>query len=99
RLARRFAMTFAALLGIVLAGAAFSLAVVLPSVDPDMYWHLASARWMVEHGQLLTRDQFSSTVPGAPYAVGEWLGELVWYAAYLSGGWPAIAILRAVSVA
>src|SRR5256714_8275567 len=54
---------------------------------------------MVEHGQLLRADVFSSTVNGVPYSVGEWLGELVIYGAYLVGGWAGIALLRAALVA
>ncbi|TMD60418.1 MAG: hypothetical protein E6I87_06090 [Chloroflexi bacterium] len=92
-------MTLPTLFAAVIALATFCLAVVLPSADPDTYWHLASARWMVDHGQLLTRDPFSSTAANAPYSVGEWAGELVWYAAYLAGGWQGIAILRALVVA
>src|SRR5205814_9090924 len=55
------------------AAAAFAIAVARPGGDPDTYWHLASGKWMVEHGQLLRADVFSSTVSGAPYSVGEWL--------------------------
>ena len=64
-----------------------------------MFWHLATAKWTVEHGALLRQDVFSSTVPGQPYAVGEWLGELILYAAYVVGGWVGIAILRGLLVA
>jgi hypothetical protein len=81
------------------AAAAFAIAVSLPAGDPDTYWHLASGKWMVEHGQLLRSDVFSSTVNGAPYSVGEWLGELAIYGAYLLGGWAGIALLRATLVA
>jgi len=81
------------------AAAAFAIAVSLPGGDPDTYWHLASAKWMVEHGQLLRADVFSSTVNGAPYSVGEWLGELAIYGSYLLGGWTGIALLRATLIA
>jgi hypothetical protein len=81
------------------AAAAFAIAVSLPGGDPDTYWHLASAKWMVEHGQLLRADVFSSTATGAPYSVGEWLGQLVIYGAYVVGGWAGIAVLRATLVA
>jgi hypothetical protein len=81
------------------AAAAFAIAVSLPGGDPDTYWHLASAKWMVEHGQLLRSDVFSSTVNGAPYSVGEWLGQIGIYGAYLLGGWAGIALLRATLVA
>jgi hypothetical protein len=82
-----------------IASAAFAIAISLPGGDPDTYWHLASGKWMVDHGQLLRADVFSSTVNGAPYSVGEWLGELVIYGAYLLGGWAGIALLRATLVA
>jgi hypothetical protein len=81
------------------AAAAFAIAVSLPGGDPDTYWHLASGKWMVEHGQLLRSDVFSSTQSGAPYSVGEWLGELAIYGAYVLGGWAGIALLRATLVA
>src|SRR5256714_11559515 len=77
-----------------LAAAAFAIAVSLPGGDPDTYWHLASAKWMVDHGQLLRMDVFSSTVTGAPYSVGEWLRPIALYAAYLAGGWAGIALPR-----
>ena len=92
-------MSAATLFAAFVALATFALAVVLPSADPDTYWHLASAKWMVDHGQLLTRDPFSSTVSGMPYSVGEWAGELAWYAAYLAAGWQGIDVLRALVVA
>jgi hypothetical protein len=84
---------------VFIASAAFAIAVSLPGGDPDTYWHLASGKWMVDHGQLLRADVFSSTVNGAPYSVGEWLGELAIYGAYLVGGWAGIALLRATLVA
>jgi hypothetical protein len=42
---------------------------------------------------------FSSTANGVPYSVGEWLGELAIYGAYVLGGWAGIAVLRATLVA
>ncbi len=79
--------------------AAFALALVTPPGDPDTYWHLASGKWMVAHGQLLRTDVFSSTVNGQPYSIGEWLGEIVLYLAYLAGGWTGLVILRGLLVA
>ena len=92
-------MTAWRLAPLYVAAAAFAIAVSLPGGDPDTYWHLASGKWMVEHGQLLRADVFSSTANGAPYSVGEWLGELAIYGAYVLGGWAGLAILRAMLVA
>ncbi len=92
-------MTAWRLAPLYVAAAAFAIAVSLPGGDPDTYWHLASGKWMVEHGQLLRADVFSSTASGAPYSVGEWLGELAIYGAYVLGGWAGLALLRAMLVA
>ena len=89
---RRLAPLFVAL-------AAFALALATPPGDPDTYWHLASGKWMLEHGALLRADIFSSTVNGQPYSVGEWLGQIVLYAAYLAGGWTGLVVLRGLLVA
>jgi hypothetical protein len=82
-----------------MAAAAFTIAVGLPSSDPDMWWHLASGRWMVEHREGLRVDIFSSTVTGSPYALGETWGEIALYLAYAAGSWTGIAVLRAALVA
>lgn len=81
------------------AAVGFTLAVGLPTGDPDTYWHLASGQWMLEHHALLKNDIFSSTVPGQPYSVGEWLGEVGLALAFGAGQWVGLAILRAVLVA
>ena len=81
------------------AAAGFTLAVGLPTGDPDTYWHLASGQWMLDHHALLKNDVFSSTVPGQPYSVGEWLGEVGLALAFGAGQWVGLAILRAVLVA
>ena len=82
-----------------LAAAAFSLAVGLPASDPDTYWHLASGQWMIDHRAILRSDLFSSTVPGQPYSVGEWLGEVVLAQVYSVAGWTGLAIFSAAMVA
>lgn len=80
------------------AVAAMSLAASEPAKDPDLFWHLASGGWMLDHGRLLDRDVFSSTREGAPYAVGQWLGQLVLALAFRAGGWAGIELVRAALV-
>ncbi|TME90305.1 MAG: hypothetical protein E6I44_00640 [Chloroflexi bacterium] len=88
-----------ALAPLYVALAAFALALATPPGDPDTYWHLASGKWMLDHGALLRADVFSSTVNGQPYSVGEWFGEIVLYVAYLAGGWTGLVVLRGLLVA
>lgn len=86
-------------LPLCVAAAAFIVAVGLPSSDPDMWWHLASGRWMIDHGEVLKVDIFSSTATGRPYAVGEWLGQMALAAVHGAAGWTGVAVLRAALVA
>lgn len=81
------------------AAATYTLAVGIPAGDPDMYWHLASGRWMIEHGALLREDVFSFTIPGQTAVVGEWLGQVVLALAYQAGSWQGLAVLRGALVA
>jgi hypothetical protein len=86
-------------LSLLIALASFAVAIARAPADPDMFWHLASGKWMVEHREILRADVFSSTVSGQPYSVGEWLGEIVLYSAYALGGWAGLVALRGILVA
>lgn len=81
------------------ASLAFTFAVGSAPADSDMFWHLATARWEIAHGQLLHEDVFSSTVRGEPYGIGEWLGQLVFGGAWLTGGWGALVLVRSLLIA
>ena len=83
---------------IAAAAIAFSLAVGFASSDPDLYWHLASGRWMLDHREILRTDVFSTTIAGRPYALGEWLGEIVLALAFAAGSWPGLVLLRSALV-
>jgi hypothetical protein len=83
----------------VIAGAAFGAAsVAFPLGDNDVFWHLATARETLAHG-LVRADLFSWTVAGQPVPTDQWLGQLLWYGAYLAAGWSGILGLRAMAVA
>jgi hypothetical protein len=84
---------------LAVASAVFIIAVGLPSTDSDTYWQLATGRWMLDHREFLRQDIFSSTVAGAHFGIGEWLGQLAFAASFATGGWAAIAILRATLIA
>jgi hypothetical protein len=85
-------------LAAVLAALVGALASTFAADDPDLFWHLASGAWMLDHGRILDRDIFSTTMTGSPYSVGQWLGEIVFAALYRIGGWLALDLLRAVLV-
>lgn len=86
------------LLAVVLAALVGTLAASVAPNDPDLFWHLTSGAWMLDHQQVLGRDIFSTTMSGAPYSVGQSLGEVIFAAVYRLGGWTAIDLLRGALV-
>jgi hypothetical protein len=50
--------------------------------DPDIWWHLHNADYLVHHHTLPRSDMYSFTVPGYPWMNHEWLAELPYYFAW-----------------
>lgn len=67
--------------------------------DPDTYLHIAAGRWMWSHWSLPTADPFSSSMPGAAWAPGEWLAEAILAGVYGAAGWSGVVIVSAACVA
>ena len=80
------------------ASLAAAAAASAPASDPDLFWHLASGAWMLDHGRLLDQDVFSFTRTGATYQTGQWLGEVVLAFVYRQASWLGVDVLRAVLV-
>src|SRR4029077_20902241 len=53
--------------------------------DGDTYWHLASGRWIIEHGRVPLTDPFSYTKGGSPWQAHEWLADVLMWGAYSAG--------------
>ncbi len=64
--------------------------------DPDIWWHLHNADYLVQHHSLPRYDTYSYTVPGHPWINHEWLAELPYYVAWRALG---ISGIDALSVA
>jgi len=84
---------------LAVASAVFIIAVGLPSTDSDTYWQLATGRWMLDHREFLRQDIFSSTVAGAHFGIGEWLGQIAFAGSFAAAGWAGVAVLRAALIA
>ncbi len=54
--------------------------------DFDTWWHLASGRWIIEHGTIPDHDTLSFTVPDHPWINLQWLFDVAIYALYRIGG-------------
>ena len=64
--------------------------------EPDLFWQLATGRWVAQHHHTFSTDVFSYTAQGEPwiYPVGS---GLVFYTVYLLGGYPLLSWLGAVA--
>lgn len=82
--------------------AALTLITVLGNVridvlaDPDTYWHLATGRWILEHGTVPKIDVFSHSMPGAAWIAHEWLSELVLTGIFQLAGWAGLVAATAL---
>ena len=55
--------------------------------DPDIWWHLHNADYLIQHHALPRTDMYSFTVSGYPWMNHEWLAELPYYF-----GWRALGL-------
>lgn len=76
------------------AGALASVPILYPIINPDLFWHLSAARWMVDHGALPRADFLSFTAEGRPWVDFEWLAQLVFLAAHSAGGLTGVWVLK-----
>jgi hypothetical protein len=83
---------------VVLALAGIFAMAARPSVDTDTWWHLRSGAWMVEHGQILTHDAFSSTRLGQPWINHSWLSQLPLYGVWRLFGYAGLNLATALVV-
>lgn len=67
--------------------------------DPDTYWHIATGRWILGHGEIPTHDPFSHTMLGAQWTAHEWLADIILALIHQAGGWAGVAALTAFSFA
>ena len=59
--------------------------------DPDIWWHLATGRWILQHHALPMTDPFSSYGLGKPWIVYSWMFDVIVQLLYRPFGYAAIA--------
>jgi hypothetical protein len=67
----------------------------LQLVDPDYFWHLKTGEYIVTNRALPSGDIFSYSRFGQPWALHEWLFEILLYAAFTLGGATGVKVLTA----
>src|SRR5712672_2390906 len=66
--------------------------------DPDMWWHLHNADYLIHHHSLPNSDTYSFTVPGHPWMNHEWLAELPYYFAWRAFGLSGIDAVAVILI-
>ncbi|MCM2256962.1 MAG: hypothetical protein NDJ94_15010 [Vicinamibacteria bacterium] len=73
-----------------------------PLADGDLWWHLATGRFVLEQGHLPDGDPFGYTV-SAPFEArarmsvrANWLAQVVYQGLYLAGGFQALRLFNAL---
>ncbi len=74
--------------------ALLSLLFLVRFYDPDVFWHLATGRYIVEHHAIPRVDPFSFTVLGEPWRTVDWLAELALYGAYAAFGYTGLGLFN-----
>ena len=69
----------------LLCGFAF-LAVCFPVTNTDIWWHLASGRWILESGAFPTTDPFSAGAAGQEWTDVHWLFQVIAFGIHSAGG-------------
>ena len=57
-----------------------------PLVDPDIWWHLRTGQWIVEHAQVPATDPFSAYGMGNHWIAYSWLFEVLVYGLFTKFG-------------
>jgi hypothetical protein len=76
-----------------------ALAASGPIRNYDFFWHLATGRWVVEHQALPLADPFAVASDRHAWINGEWLFEVVVYAAHAIAGLAGMSVVRALLAA
>jgi hypothetical protein len=65
---------------------------MVPSVDPDIWWHFRTGQWILSHGQVPVTDPFSAYGTGKPWVAYSWLFEILVYALFVKFGLMGILV-------
>lgn len=71
-----------------------AFAAVAPVRNYDLFWHLATGHWIVEHRALPLHDPFAVASDRTEWINGEWLFETAAYALHAVAGLAGLSIVR-----
>jgi hypothetical protein len=65
---------------------------MVPVVDADIWWHLRTGQWIVDHAQVPATDPFSAYGGGKRWVAYSWLFEILVYALFTKFGLMGILV-------
>jgi hypothetical protein len=60
--------------------------------DPDIFWHLVTGQWMVDHHRIVSQDLFTFTVTGKQWVDPEYTTEIIAYLVFKLGGLTLVSL-------
>lgn len=80
---------------------AFAMRFRMATRDPDTFWHIATGRYIVQHGAIPTTDPFSwyGSAKQLTWTVQEWLFGVLAHGVDALGGTTALSVIGALFVA
>jgi tetratricopeptide (TPR) repeat protein len=85
------------LLTIAAAGFAFLFSIE-KVYNYDIWWHLKTGQWILEHGRIPSTDPFSFSTEGAPWVPHAWLSDVIFSFLYLASGIEGLILLKAAII-
>ena len=70
-----------------------------PALDNDVWWHLATGRWILSGAGIPKSDPFTYTALGRPWVTHEWMSEVLFYSLYRIKGIDLLVVLKSVLAA
>src|ERR1700739_3766367 len=61
--------------------------------DPDIWWHLRNAEYLLNTQHFIRADMYSYTVAGLPWINHEWLAEIPYYLGWRAGGFQGVFVV------
>jgi hypothetical protein len=68
-------------------------------LDPDIWWHLATGRWILQNDSIPVTDPFSRFGQDRPWVEYSWLFDVLVFKAYRSAGLGGIELVKTTTVA
>jgi hypothetical protein len=67
-----------------------------PVIDPDLWWHLRTGQWIVEHGSVPRVDSFSTYGMGKAWVAYTWPFDVIVYGVFRTFGLVGIVLFTAL---